>query len=625
MKISFHGAARGVTGSCHLVETRGLRVLVDCGLYQGGRDIEEENARPFGFDPRDIDVVLLTHAHLDHCGRLPMLVRQGFRGEIVATAATRDLARLVLLDAAHLQEEELVHRVHRAHRRHAREDLSEPLYSVADALQTLERFVHPAPYGRPVALPGGARATFLDAGHILGSASVLLEIGDGSSRRALLFSGDLGNSGRPLLRDPAPPPDADVVVMETTYGNRDHRSLASSVDELHGAIAATFARGGNVIIPTFALERAQELLFHIRQGVEHARIPAGTHVFLDSPMAISATDIFRHHPECYDEETRELFRMRDDPFAIPNLHFTRESSESMAINRIVSGAIILAGSGMCTGGRVRHHLRHQLGEERCAVIFVGLCRRRHARAADHRRRHDGAHPRRGHPRARPHPHHQRLLRACRAIRAARVARAYGASAAHVPGARRGGGDDGLRGTPARRPPNAATSRRVYGLASTRLSLITVNRGSIAPRRLGYADITAMVREMRALQRQQTQQLRSNLLAERERILARARDDIAQLNEHPLSEIAGDVPDEGDESVAVSVCDFENAMIRRELAQVREIDSTLQRIESRGFGLCVDCGEPIAKARLAASPTATRCIECQKLHERTYAHAAMPTL
>lgn len=371
VRISFHGADRGVTGSCHRVEARGLRVLVDCGLYQGGRDLEEENAEPFGFDPAEIDVVLLTHAHLDHCGRLPILVRQGFRGEIVATSATRDLTRLVLLDAAHLQEEELVHRVRRAQRRHVREEPSGPLYSVSDALQTLERFVHPAPYGRPVALPGGARATFLDAGHILGSASVLLEIGEGSSRRALLFSGDLGNSGRPLLRDPAPPPDADVVVMETTYGDRDHRSLASSVDELHGAIAAAFARGGNVIIPTFALERAQELLFFIRQGVEQARIPAGTHVFLDSPMAISATDIFRHHPECYDEETRELFRLRDDPFAIPNLHFTRESSESMAINRIVSGAIILAGSGMCTGGRVRHHLRHQLGDERTAVIFVG--------------------------------------------------------------------------------------------------------------------------------------------------------------------------------------------------------------------------------------------------------------
>jgi len=297
MRIAFHGADRSVTGSCHLVECAGTRLVVDCGLYQGGREIEEENAKPFGFDPRKIDLLLLTHAHLDHCGRIPLLVNQGIR------------------------------------------------------------------------------ATFLDAGHILGSASVLLELEEGDRRRKVLFSGDLGSGGRPILRDPSPPPPVEVVVLETTYGDRLHRPLGPSVEELYQAIAETFRRGGNVIIPTFALERAQELLYFLREGVEAGRLPRSMPVFLDSPMAISATEIFERHPECYDTETAGLFQSRRDPFALPGLRLTRQATESMAINRVTGGAVVMAGSGMCSGGRVRHHLRHNLGRARNSVVFVGYAAR----------------------------------------------------------------------------------------------------------------------------------------------------------------------------------------------------------------------------------------------------------
>jgi len=372
VKLSFHGADRGVTGSCHLVEARGRRILVDCGLYQGGRQIEEENAGPFGFDPTAIDVLLLTHAHLDHCGRIPLLFKRGFRGEIVTTAASRELTRLVLLDAAHLQEEEARYRSRKALRRHGQIPPDQPLYSILDALNAFDCFGRNAAYGEAIDLVPGVKATFVDARHILGSASVLLEIEEGGLRRRALFSGDLGNAGRPLLRDPADPPRADVVVMETTYADRLHKSLQQSVDELYGAIAEAHQRGGNVIIPTFALERAQELLYYLRQGVEENKLPPSMQVFLDSPMAISATDIFERHPECYEPEIAELFREGKDPFHPPGLHFTRETSDSIALNRIGGGAVIMAGSGMCAGGRIRHHLRHNLWRADSSVIFVGF-------------------------------------------------------------------------------------------------------------------------------------------------------------------------------------------------------------------------------------------------------------
>ena len=370
MKISFHGADRGVTGSCHMIECAGNRILIDCGMYQGGRELDEDNADNFGFEPKDIDFLLLTHAHLDHCGRIPLLSKRGFNGEIITTAASRELARLVMLDSAGLQEEEARYQA-RKKGRHGNGRDKPPLYTVLDALNSTELFRRTAHYNQALELAPGVRATFLDAGHILGSASIFLELEEKGQRRTVLFSGDLGNTGRPLLRDPATPAHTDVVVMETTYGDREHKALEPSVEELYDAINGTFKRGGNVIIPTFALERAQELLYYLREGIEQNHLPASIQVFLDSPMAISATEIFERHPECYEPDIAQLFHKGHDPFQLPGLHFTRETAESMALNRVSGGAVILAGSGMCTGGRVRHHLKHNLWRSESSVVFVG--------------------------------------------------------------------------------------------------------------------------------------------------------------------------------------------------------------------------------------------------------------
>jgi metallo-beta-lactamase family protein len=371
LKLSFHGADRSVTGSCHFVECAGNRTLIDCGLHQGGREMDEENAGPFGFDAATIDYVLLTHAHLDHCGRLPLLAKRGFRGEIITTSASRELARLVMLDAAHLQEEDVRDRARRVGHDAATQNKREPLYSTLDAQRCLDHFGRTAIYAQVFEVASGVHATFIDAGHILGSASILLELEEQSRSTSVQFSGDLGSPGHPLLRGPTQPPHAENVVMETTYGDRLHKPLGPSVEELYAAITETFKRGGNVIIPSFALERAQELLYFLHEGVAQGRLAKSTQVYLDSPMAISATEIFRRHPECLDPATAKLFRDGADPFALPGLHFARETAESVAINSIHGGAIIMAGSGMCTGGRVLHHLKHNLGRDDSSVVFVG--------------------------------------------------------------------------------------------------------------------------------------------------------------------------------------------------------------------------------------------------------------
>ena len=372
MKLSFHGADRSVTGSCHAIECAGKTILVDCGLFQGDRGTEAANAGDFGFDPAGVDFLLLTHAHLDHCGRIPLLVKRGFRGEIIATAATRDLARLVLLDAARLQEEETQRRAHAAERRGENAAGPEALYGLLDALNAFERFGRNAAYDQPLELAPGVRVTFVNAGHILGSASLVLDLAEGGLSRRIVFSGDLGPPGRPLLSDAEAPSNADVVVMETTYGDRLHRPIDQSVKELDEAVNDCFRRGGNVVIPTFALERAQEVLYYLRDGVAQNRLGPAMQVFLDSPMAISATELFRRHPEYCAPELAEALRRGEDPFAPPGLHLTRDASDSIAINRVTGGAVILAGSGMCTGGRVLHHLRHNLGRPAAAIVFVGF-------------------------------------------------------------------------------------------------------------------------------------------------------------------------------------------------------------------------------------------------------------
>ena len=333
--------------------------------------MDEENAEPFGFDAASIDYVLLTHAHLDHCGRLPLLTKRGFRGEIITTSASRELTRLVVLDAAYLLEEDARHCARRGGHAGAGNDTKGPLYSTLDALNCLDNFGRTATYSEVLDVAPGVSATFLDAGHILGSASIFLQLSEQGRSTNVLFSGDLGNAGRLLLRSPATPPHADNVVMETTYGDRLHKPLGPSIDELFEAITETFKRGGNVIIPTFAVERAQELLYFLSEGVGKGRLTKSTQVFLDSPMAISATEIFRRHPECFEPATAKLFQDGHDPFGLPGLHFTREAAESVALNSIRGGAIIMAGSGMCTGGRVRHHLQHNLDRDNSAIVFVG--------------------------------------------------------------------------------------------------------------------------------------------------------------------------------------------------------------------------------------------------------------
>ncbi|HEX2584695.1 MAG TPA: MBL fold metallo-hydrolase [Steroidobacteraceae bacterium] len=374
MKLSFHGADQDVTGSCHLLECTNKRILIDCGLFQGSRELSDDNADEFGFDPKSIDFVLLTHAHLDHCGRLPLLVKRGFTGEIITTSATRELARVVLLDAAHLQEEEALRNTRRRSRRNNHGNGNQEnaaLYTILDAMRTFDYFGRNANYNQRIDLAPGLSVTYYDAGHILGSASLRVEHTDNGATKSIVFSGDLGNSGRPLLRDPVPPPHADAVVMETTYGDRLHRSLKDSVTELYSAINDTFQRGGNVIIPTFALERAQEILFYLREGVEQNKLPGSIQVFLDSPMAISATEIFLHHPECFDEQTMALLKSGHDPLTLHGLHMSREASDSMSLNRIAGGAVIMAGAGMCTGGRIRHHIKHNIWRADSSMVFVG--------------------------------------------------------------------------------------------------------------------------------------------------------------------------------------------------------------------------------------------------------------
>ncbi|MEY2335972.1 MBL fold metallo-hydrolase [Acidithiobacillus ferrianus] len=289
MEMQFYGAAGGVTGSCHFLGVGNKNILIDCGMFQGGHDLTEENRSEFGFDARDIHYLLLTHAHLDHCGRIPLLVKRGFRGEIIATAATRELARLVLMDAAGLATEEARRSSKRRRRQGGME--SEPLYTITDVLDSMDRFGRTVDYDQTIEVCPGVRATFGDAGHILGSAWVLIEASTTGKQQRIVYSGDLGNRGDPILNPPSPAPEADVIVMETTYGDRLHKAIGPSVEELRDAILDTLERGGDIIIPTFALERAQGLLYHLRQMMDHGKLPANLPVFLDSPMAISATEM----------------------------------------------------------------------------------------------------------------------------------------------------------------------------------------------------------------------------------------------------------------------------------------------------------------------------------------------
>lgn len=366
MEISFHGGVDTVTGSCHLLKAGGMEILVDCGLFQGDPSWEEKNRDSFSFDPSRIDFLLLTHGHLDHCGRIPLLVKKGFRGSILCTSATYDIAKIVLMDSARIHEEDFDEWKKISLRKGERP--KEPLYTTVDVLDSLRLFRDFADYDRPVRLNDKVVVTFRDAGHILGAAFLEVAV---KGKKHVLFSGDLGNRQKPIIRDPALPGEADVIVVETTYAGRNHRSFSDSVDELAQVIRDACKRGGNVLIPSFAIERAQDLLFVIRKLSDEEKIPP-CRVFLDSPMGINVTEVMRRHPECFDQETLALFKNNEDPFSFPGLEFTKTPEESRQINHVKSHAIIIAGSGMCTGGRIKHHLKHNIWREESSIVFVGF-------------------------------------------------------------------------------------------------------------------------------------------------------------------------------------------------------------------------------------------------------------
>lgn len=365
MLVRFHGAAGEVTGSCHEVEAAGHRLLLDCGLIQGGREDEARNRAPFGFDPAAIDAVVLSHAHIDHCGRLPLLVRRGFRGPIHCTAATADLLRIMLEDSARLAEAD-AERENR--RRPAHAPPAQPLYDLDDVEATLERLA-PHPLDVPRQILPGITLRLREAGHILGSASVELRADEGGRERVLLFSGDVGMCGTPILKDPAPPGRADLVLLESTYGDRLHRPRAETVAELGAVFADAWRDGGNVLIPAFAVGRTQELLYWMAEHYDEWKL-SRWQIFLDSPMASKVARVYEHHHALFDADAVRAWRHRN-PFTLPNLVTTSDVAQSQAINRFTGGAIIIAGSGMCNGGRIRHHLRQNLGRPNAHVVFAG--------------------------------------------------------------------------------------------------------------------------------------------------------------------------------------------------------------------------------------------------------------
>jgi len=360
MKITPVGAAGGVTGSCFLIEANGGKYLVDCGMFQGHDDEEHDN-RKFPFEPAEIDAVFLTHAHLDHCGRLPLLHARGFRGKVYATASTCDLAQFILLDSAKLQVED----AERHGRKNRRQGLpAEPaLYDEQDVIHLLRDF-RPQPYRQPFAV-GGLQVTFHQSGHILGSASVEIREGGASA----LFSGDVGMPKRNVVPDPETAVECDLVFCESTYGDRLHRSEEESVAELEEAINWAYKAGGNVIIPSFALERTQDILFQLDALRREGKVPNNP-VYLDSPLAINITRIYEQHPDDLDDETRAFFIQHQDPFRFPGLQLSQSSEQSRQVNGL-NRVIIIAGSGMCNGGRVVHHLKYNLWREDSAVVFVG--------------------------------------------------------------------------------------------------------------------------------------------------------------------------------------------------------------------------------------------------------------
>ncbi|MEZ4391925.1 MAG: MBL fold metallo-hydrolase [Polyangiales bacterium] len=370
MRVEFVGAAQTVTGSMHLVRTKHATVLLDCGLFQGRRRESIARNRHLPLPVEEIDLVILSHAHIDHSGALPLLVKQGYRGPIYATHATRDLCAAMLRDAAYIQESDARYLNRQIARGEIVSDPIEPLYTEADALDAIERFVALA-YHRPFTVAPGVTLTFHDAGHVLGSAITTLGVEEDGRTKRIVFTGDLGRPDMPILRDPEVAGGADLLISESTYGDRLHDPIAKMEDDLGEVIRRTFARGGKVIIPAFALERAQEVVFalkHLRRTNALPPIP----VFIDSPLTVQITEIFKLHPECFDAEARALLQGRDSPFHFDGLRYVEDVEESKMISARPDPAVIIAASGMCEAGRVLHHLRTAVEAPENTVLIVGF-------------------------------------------------------------------------------------------------------------------------------------------------------------------------------------------------------------------------------------------------------------
>jgi metallo-beta-lactamase family protein len=368
MKVQFFGAVRTVTGSMHYLEVNGTRILLDCGLFQGRRQEAFERNRNLPIAPADIDLLILSHAHIDHCGNIPTLARHGFRGRIYATHATADLAGVMLRDSAHIQTKDVEY-VNKQRKRDGKR-LFEPLYELEDVESVLPHFSC-MDYATPFEVCPGVRCTFYDAGHMLGSASPFLEIDEGSRNFTFGFTGDIGRKRLPILRDPQVLPPVDWLISESTYGNRLHPPAEDLPEQLARLVEKTFDRGGSVVIPAFSVGRTQNLVYTFHELFKAGRLPR-IPVFVDSPLSSNATEVFRRHPECFDGETLDLLASGEDPFGLGDVTYIRHVQDSKKLNERQSPCVIISASGMCEAGRILHHLRHRVEDSRNLILIVGF-------------------------------------------------------------------------------------------------------------------------------------------------------------------------------------------------------------------------------------------------------------